>query len=480
MFEYRAHEQQLNMNTAFPLIAIAVAIASLALSPPPESKSSKPNPLAAILLIVLALGAGFFWKQGFDNLLPAAASFAVGVLLSLILRYAEGVRRTSPAAALGFAAALAGFAGWLDPAYRDAVQLAAIAGLSIGAWAIGSFRGGEISLPVSTAGFASVIFAADFMGQKALMNEPGGLTGTMFGLAAAIAAFVALLSSRSEKGNGSALGFIPGSVAVVILLVLGYVVGGRLVDSKEAWLIFDGAVLAAAVLHWVIRPDGKDDSFAFLIGSVIWIGIATLAFSFYKGYGMAIASAGAVLTLLMLGNTRALLSAGPLVGLAFYRVLRESHPDAVRALDIGQHYAVIGLAFGAVTALLPGEWLSRRTSDSMQSGFGRVLWSLVLGLIPVAMAVVLGAKGMVGFVAGLGFAAFVDGLRGYSNILPILIASGLSAIVAVSYGWMANLLDMTREGKQIAFYWMAGVALVLGVLIALVSKPDSEPKTELS
>jgi hypothetical protein len=175
-----------------------------------------------------------------------------------------------------------------------------------------------------------------------------------------------------------------------------------------------------------------------------------------------------------------LLSAGPLVGLAFYRVLRESHPDAVRALDIGQHYAVIGLAFGAVTALLPGEWLTRRTSDSMSSSIGRVLWSLVLCLIPVAMAVVLGAKGMVGFVAGLGFAAFVDGLRGYSSILPILIASGLSAIVAVSYGWMANLLDMTREGKQIAFYWMAGVALVLGVLIALVSKPDSEPKTELS
>lgn len=81
---------------------------------------------------------------------------------------------------------------------------------------------------------------------------------------------------------------------------------------------------------------------------------------------------------------------------------------------------------------------------------------------------------MVGFVAGLGFAALIEGLRGGLNLMPILFAGALSAIVAVSYGWLTNLLDLTRESKQTAFYWMAGVALVVGVLIALVSKPDPE------
>ncbi len=461
------------MNTAFPIIALAIGIASLALTTAPSAKS-KPNPIGALILIVLAVVGGFVWKDGYAQLLPAALAFAGGVALATAFSFVEGVRRASPAAALGFATGFAGLTQWLDISMRVPVQLSLIAGLGLGAWAIGGLRDKAIPLSASIAGFSTVILATDFMGFKALENEPGGISGTMFGLAAAIAALIALLMGRSDKEKVHTPGFGGGMAAVIVLLGLGYVVGSRLVESKEAWMIFDGAVLAAAVLHWVIRPDAKDDSFAFLIGAVIWIGIATLSFSFYKGFGMAIAASGAVLTLLLLGNTRALLSAGPLLGLTFYRVLRESHPDAVRALDIGQHYAVIGLAFGVVTALLPGEWLRLRSTESGAHAIGRALWGLVLALIPIAMSVVLGAKGMVGFVAGLGFAAFVDGLRGQSNILPILLASAVSAIVAVSYGWLHGLLDLTREAKQIAFYWMAGSALVLGVLIALVSRPDAE------
>jgi hypothetical protein len=195
---------------------------------------------------------------------------------------------------------------------------------------------------------------------------------------------------------------------------------------------------------------------------------------------MALAASGAVLTLLLLGNPRALLCAGPLVGLTFYRVLRESHPDAVRALDIGQHYAVVGVGFGIVAGLLPAEWIAKRSAETMSSNFGRLLWAIVLSLLPVAMAIVLGAKGMVGFVAGLGFAALVETLRNQSSLIPLLFTGGLAAIVAVSYDWLTKLLDLTREGKQVAFFWIAGVAIVLGVLIALVSKPAEEPEPQLS
>lgn len=468
------------MNTAFPLIAIAVAIASLALSPPPESKPARANPLAALVFIVLLVIAGVVWKADYVNLLPAAGSFAVGIAVAYVLRVVEGIRMPSAAAAMGFATALAGAALWLDTDYRQAVQLAAIAGLGFGAWLSGDLKAKKLSLPLATAVAASVIFAADLMGAKALNNEPGAATGTMLGLAASIAAMIGLVAGRSDKNSATMLGFAPGMIGVVVLLVLGYVVGGRLVESKEAWMIFNGSVLAALMLHWVVRPDGKDDSLAFLIGAVIWIGIATLAFAHLKGFGMAIAASGAILTLLMLGNTRALLSAGPLVGLAFYRVLRESHPDAVRALDIGQHYAVIGVAFGLVAGMLPTEWISKRYAETTQSNTGRLLWAVVLSVLPVAMAIVLGAKGMVGFVAGLGFAGLVEGLRNGSSLVPMLFTGGLAAIVAVSYDWLTKLLDLTREGKQVAFYWIAGVAIVLGVLIALVSKPAEESEPQLS
>ncbi len=468
------------MNTAIPLIAIALAVASLALSSPPATKSPAFNPFGAIIAILVASIAGFVWRNDYPNLLPAALGFSGAIAVCFLCRIVDGFRATSVAAAFGLAAGLAGVLRWITVPNMEMLQLAVIAGLSIGAWLCGDFRPGRMSLSVWLAIVSALVLAADFMGQKYLNNEPGGSTGAMMGLAAAIAALVGQLMNRSEKRADPVLGFVPSMIAVGILLILGFVVGSRLVENTEAWMIFSGSVLAATILNWVIRPDGKDDTFTFLVATVIWIGIATLAFSHLKGYGMTIAATGAILTFAIFGNVRAMLSVGPLIGLAFYRVLRESHLDAVRALDIGQHYAVIGLGFGLVAALLPSEWITKRGTGSMQTSLGRLLWTIVLCLLPVAMSVVLGAKGMVGFVAGLGFASLIEGLRNGSNALPILFTGGLAALIAVSYDWLAKLLDLTRESKQIAFYWIAGVALALGVLISLVSKPAEEPQAELS
>jgi hypothetical protein len=470
----RSGARQLNMNTALPLVALGIAVLSLLLAPRPEVKTGRVNFLPSILLIIVSVGPGIWWRELHPTVLPASLAFGGAVLLSLLLRMLEGARETSSAVELGLAAGIAGLVGWIDPAYVAPVQMAGIAGLGLGAWVAGDWRERHISMPTGVAIFAAVIISADFLGQKALSNSPGATTGTMLGLAGAVAALIALVANRSEKRGAENLVSTPKFIAVAILMILGFVVGYRLVASQEAWMIFLGAVVAAVVLHWTIRPDGKDDSLAFLIGAVIWIGIATLSFAFLKGYGMAIASVGAVMTLMILGNPRALCAAGPLLGLTFYRVLRESHGDAVRALDIGQHYAVIGVAFGLIVPLLPSEWLGRRLKETTASLVGRTIWALTLGLLPAGMAVVLGAKGIVGFVAGLGIAGLLEGVRNRNSIVPLIVASALSALVVVGYDWFAKLLDLTRQEKQIAFFWIAGITVVLALLIAIASRPDRE------
>ena len=433
-----------------------------------------------MLLVAALLGAGFFWREQYVDLLPSAIAASVGVLIAFALRLIESYKEPSAATAIAVAATLSGLMQWVDPVYVDAAALSLVVGLAFGGWLSGDVREGFASMPLASAAYTAILVAANFMGAKALNNEPGGLTGTLFGLAAAIAALVALISNRSEKAGAAKLKATPGFIAIVVLLILGYVVGGRLVEDQNAWIIFDGAVLAAVIVHWLVRPDIRDDSFSVLLSCVIWIGSATLAFSYLRGYGMAIAAAGAVLALLTLGNFRALLTTGPLIGLTFYRVLRESNLDAVRALDIGQHYAVIGVAFGIVAALLPAEWAHRRNSSGARSAMGRLLWAFALGAAPVAMSVVLGAKGIVGFVAGLGFAAMVEALRNRSSVLPIVFTGGLASVVCVAYPWLETLLDLTREDKQVAFYWIGGATLALALLIALVSKPDVAPEVEVS
>jgi len=466
------------MNNVLPFIAIAVAVAALALSPASETKTPK-SAILSIALAVAALAAGYFWRNDYNNLLPAAVAFAISVVWVTLTGFVEGFRAGSGTAAAGLAAGLSGLAHWTSAPYLPAVQLGLIAGVSLGAWCTAGMTGNRFSLPLGTALFTAAFIATDFMGAKALENEPGSYFGSMLGLAIAIAGIVGFLTGRSEKRADGALGFVPGWLAVALLLAFGYVVGGRYLEGSNAWMIFDGAVLTGAILHWVIRPAGKDDSLAFLISAVIWIGVATLAFSYQKGFGMAIGLAGAMAVFLVLGNARAMLSAGPLLGLVFYRVLREAFPEATRALDIGQHYAVIGVAFGLVIALLPIDWVRVRQSMSASPLLGRIVWSIILALLPAALAVVLGAKGMVGFVAGLGFAALVDGIRGGSSLLTLVLASGLAAVTTISYGWLANLLDMTRDTKQVAFYWIAGVGIALAVVLSLFSKTDSQPESQL-
>jgi hypothetical protein len=161
----------------------------------------------------------------------------------------------------------------------------------------------------------------------------------------------------------------------------------------------------------------------------------------------------------------------------FYHVFREAYPDASRALDIGQHYAMVGLFAGAVLPLIAMEWLE----NSRQTMPGRGLWAggiwvfLMLG-VPLAGVILLGPKGAVAYLVGLGLAAAIQGLKGSKSVSTLALAMGLAAAMTISYGWLGNVIDMTREAKTALLGRVLLDLVGVAVVIALLSRDKREKK----
>jgi len=239
-------------------------------------------------------------------------------------------------------------------------------------------------------------------------------------------------------------------------------------------------ILALAV-HWLIDDD-KPDAVRPLLAAILWIGLGTLAFGLERGYGMALGLMGGVTTLLILGNVRALLSLGPLAGLVMYRAFREVHVDATRALDIGQHYALIGMALGALTPMMPVEWLRARISlTGLRMPLASMLWIILLGFIPAIVGLILGPKGVVGFVAGLGFASLLASVQGrsladegetaagQSMMHSLGLGIGLAAATTLAFQFLGDNTMLSRDEKVSLLVPLTICIIVLSLLLALVS-----------
>jgi hypothetical protein len=170
---------------------------------------------------------------------------------------------------------------------------------------------------------------------------------------------------------------------------------------------------------------------------------------------------------LLFGNWRALLSMGPILGLVIYRVLRDASPDSSRALDLGQHYGVTGIAVGTAMPVLFADWFERKGDlIPVRSAIANLLWAFILVCLPVLAIVVLGAKGASGIVVGLGFSGFLLAYRKFagSPAVAVIVAAGAANAVAVD--WIGDAMDLTRQEKLHSFGWwtLAMVIAALGIL----------------
>jgi hypothetical protein len=245
---------------------------------------------------------------------------------------------------------------------------------------------------------------------------------------------------------------------------------GKLLGANSALPVVWGGCVLALIVAYLIPEDSTPSAMRVLVGTVIWISAGTAAFGFDKGFGVAALGLTAAIGLLASGNRRALQTLGPLGALVMYRVFYESHRGATQAFDIGQHYAMIGLVVGVLLPVMAQEWIRMVAKrGGLSALIAGALWIVVLLVAPITTAVVLGAKGVVGYLFGLGLASVVEAVRGEKSAHATSLGIAMAGAITLMYEALLPQLDLERTEKLSRLAYLGGGVVVLGVLIAVLS-----------
>jgi hypothetical protein len=460
------------MTTLLPLLALVLAVLGFVLGRPPEVPERPPLPRAVAALLALLAGALATYKfVGVATKADAAQSHAIvealalGVVLAGLAAYLPK-RSNAEAAYLALGTAGPAFLLWLSPDLIRLSGLALIAGYGFAALALAD------EMAILTAVSGSFVTAATVIGRygsdaPSFMHAPIAL-GMGLSLLGLMKSGIAKMSAKPSAIT---------NVGVRILaLGLAYAIGKRYLGLGEAWISM-ALALGAGLAVWAAMPNEEIvEAGRGALSAIIWIGLGTLAFGLARAYGMALGLLVAGGVHLILGERRALMSMGPLLGLVLYRLFREAHMDASRALDIGQHYALIGLALGAVTPILPERWWFTKPKSEWLQSIGGFLWCLVWAALPVLTALLLGPKGVVGWVVGVGFSTLFTIVSEGASLLPLAAAAGAGGLAALTFGWLTDLTNLARDEKlHWIFYGVGPLALVAIVLAVLGYKKPEKP-----
>lgn len=335
-------------------------------------------------------------------------------------------------------------------------QLAAVVGAGLATISLRSEAGLGVALVAAAVG------ATDALGRLHSDAPSATSAGSLVGVVIVVGA---CLAWAAPKLPGWVRAFVVAGVAVLG----GYFATRSLGEPVLLACVGFGAG-AAFVLHLIF---GEESASTVRVGlaAVISIGLATVAFGLSRGFGMGLALLAAAGVLAALNDRQALLTLGPLASITLYRLLREAQPDSTRALDIGQHYALLGLALGLVLPLIVGD---APRPLGLKGLVADLLWgALALAMSPLVV-LMLGPKGAIGFVAGAGFAAYVQALRSRRDLLPLPLGLALAAATIHELGWLKDLADMTRDEKIRLFAYVSGGLAVTVVALAFVSRVREE------
>ncbi|HWA84300.1 MAG TPA: hypothetical protein VG820_12730 [Fimbriimonadaceae bacterium] len=419
---------------------------------------------AAVLVFAGCFGS---WPSTFHYGNSIALALAIGALVGV---FSAGADAGSGGFGFGMAVIGAALLHFLPSDGMSNAQVAFLTGCFVAAFATAGLR------PKLTGGYlgllcAVLVVAVDYLGRIAGKGaDPASAAGTALGLASLIAALLAGVVSRFSKST-----LVRGGIGFLALLLIGYLACWQYLGNALLGNLWIGGVVVGGAVHLLLAGEDQPEAFRFVLAAVIWLGAATVAFGMDLGYGMAVTLLGGAAALLLFGNMRGLMAIAVAAAILIYRLFRELFPDEAKALDIGQHYTMVGIAIGALLPLLPIEWARGLKLSRERTTIATVVWLLILLGLPIAAAVLLGSKGAIGMVVGLSFAAIVEGLRGTVSLAPAGIAVGLGSFTVLSFDWLGDWTDLERVVKLRAVMIVTVVALVLGsALFGLSRQKASE------
>ncbi len=444
-----------NVVSYLPWIGLAVGVFALFLRGGEKEKVQWVKAVAVPVALAILAFAGSFMTDG--DVRTALTFLAAGAVAGCVVTALSSWAGTSEQGAL---LSTLGLVAFLVGTSLETVELSSIArlgglvcGLAAGALPSLGSRGNRIGVML-----VSVLFVA---GALALISRIGYRQEIR--QSAPLLVWAALLSIGVLWGASKAFGerarLFGQAIAVVVMAGLSWLIFSNYLGEKDVALVCPIAVAATLLTAWAVPLDRQSVA-TWGIAAVIWLGMATLAFSEAYGLGMAAAGFVGVATALVLGRRDLLPAIGIVVGLAVYRLFRENNAEVVQAFDIGQHYAMIGFLLGIVVLVAVADALVRRR-ESWRSGIDGAIVGLIAATIVVGASAFFGPKGAIGLVVGLAIAPMVAQLTSARPSWTFAAAAVLQSAALVAYRPLAWDMSLDRDGKLKLLLWLTAAVVVL-------------------
>ncbi|MEQ1823725.1 MAG: hypothetical protein ABL949_14550 [Fimbriimonadaceae bacterium] len=457
----------MNLNLILPISAAVILLLAIVVRDGIKSPDAKKLEAPAGIFLILAVLVGVLMvgltltKGVLPNAVSAGYGMGIGIC-GAALAYAcgllKGQSEAGRAAPLALATLIVSVLPWFP---QSPPAVAVLFGAAVGAWVLSI---GKLEDPnpwaMRVAVFMAAIIAANQIGSAPGLTPEAAHAGTIFGAIASLIGVIVAAGPAPARGIG----------ACILFAAAAFVAGDRLFQAPAAVLVVAGGGICALVVSWLIDDDIEPNTLRMALATVIWIAAGTAAFSNGAGFSMSLLFLAAVAVLLILGNRRALLTLGPLGAIVFYRLFRVEHIEATKALDIGQHYAMIGMVIGAILPVMAQEWLrtvsKRGGIASIAAGMA---WIVTLFGVPICAAIMFGAKGVVGYLFGLGLASVIEGIRGERSAHALSLGLGLSGVMTLVFESLQPHLEMARDEKSKALLYIGSGIAVAVIVIAVLS-----------
>lgn len=460
------------MNGAFFGVFLVAAFVLAWLEPAPDGiKRCWRGSATAILGLIVLLGVAM--SQGIIKELPIEALIASVVALGL------AYWRGNPQFAMLGAGALAAHS--LMPAVAKVTEVSVnisdplFVSLAVVGW-VGACLAwsGATSAGALFTGSSAIVMMANRWTPEGFGKIPGS-AGSMLAIAVLAAAVIVLLIQKGKAGTGSMLA---GGLGAAIVALAGLLLGQWGGEDMTLPVTIFAAVLASFVVCWMTTTER--DTGRLVLGGLIWMGVATMAFAQDKSFGLAMACLAGLATFMLFGKVNLTSVMGPVIALLAYRTFRLVYPDISREYDIAQHYGMVSSMIGVGIMILI---LDRSFTGTDRAAIKGWLRFAIVGLMAVTACLVglmfFGTKGGVGLIVGLGLGTWVTGLiderRGF-GIIPLI---GLIGTVGMSYGAISQAFALARDEKMRIFL-IAGAILIVLAGIVVFGLGERKEKLETS